>query len=358
MTEFHVNYLAEDWEEDTLRELLSMTRGSGTFWDYVIALQSKNSLLHGTVSHLLEDKLRHQLGAGMETRLSKKVSTEKVNKVPEFRKWLNKVKRCDEGLCAEREEYEKIAKENRDSQCPQQSSEPSSHCIPNNGGGQSTFSGGPVPAPHKQCPKLLDSKHKLLNDNEGCIKCHCVIVDHCVANCPNNFPNPATYRSLTQNNVDRAKPACGRGVAAMTSSNNVNIPTASMTFTEPAPNPVTAVLGMTRNPVAYIAPNALSVIEGTPGSDSDSTNSVSVSTSVPVPQNMKGSMKDMSPLHMPHFYWCCLTSGRVCHGYSNTCGDWVTGSTGMGTVLDFDTPWHTVTRTYGITGTHGYFIVG
>ena len=86
------NYLAEDWEEDTLRELLSMTQGSGTFWDCAIALQSKNSLLRGTVSHLMEDKLRHQLGAGMETRLSKKVSTEKVNKVPEFRKWLNEVK--------------------------------------------------------------------------------------------------------------------------------------------------------------------------------------------------------------------------------------------------------------------------
>jgi hypothetical protein len=92
MTEFHANYLAEDWEGDTLREVLSMTQGSGTFWDYVIALQSKNSLLRGTVSHLPEDKLRHQLGAGMETRLSKKVSTEKVNKVPEFRKWLNEVK--------------------------------------------------------------------------------------------------------------------------------------------------------------------------------------------------------------------------------------------------------------------------
>ena len=92
MDEFYTNYLAEDWEEDTLREILSMTQGNHTFWDYAIALQSKNSLLRGTTSHLTDDELCHQLGAGMETRLAKKVSTEKLNKVVEFRKWLNEVR--------------------------------------------------------------------------------------------------------------------------------------------------------------------------------------------------------------------------------------------------------------------------
>ena len=75
MTEFRQNYLAEDWEEDTLRKLLSMSQGNSTFWDYAVAVQSKNSLLRGTTSHLPDDKLRHQLGAGMEVRLSKKVSS-------------------------------------------------------------------------------------------------------------------------------------------------------------------------------------------------------------------------------------------------------------------------------------------
>jgi hypothetical protein len=114
MIEFCANYLAEDWEEDTLHKLLSMTQGTSTFWDYAINLQSKNSLLCGTTSHLSDDILRQQLGAGMEVRLSKKAFTEKLNKVVDFRKWLNEVKHCDEGLRAEREEYERIAKENRD----------------------------------------------------------------------------------------------------------------------------------------------------------------------------------------------------------------------------------------------------
>ena len=52
----------------------------------------------------------------METRLSKKITTEKVNKVPDFWKWLNKVKQCNEGLGlhVEKEEYKRIIKENRD----------------------------------------------------------------------------------------------------------------------------------------------------------------------------------------------------------------------------------------------------
>ena len=49
---------------------------------------------------------------------------------------------------------------------------------------------------------------------------------------------------------------------------------------------------------------------------------------------------------------------RVCHGYNNTRSDRVTGSMGTGTVLDFDTPRHTVTHTSGIAGTHRYFITG
>jgi hypothetical protein len=49
MVEFCLNYLAEDWEEDTFCELLSMTQGTSSFWDYAIVIQSKNSLLWDTV---------------------------------------------------------------------------------------------------------------------------------------------------------------------------------------------------------------------------------------------------------------------------------------------------------------------
>jgi hypothetical protein len=114
MMDFHQNYLAEDWEEDTLHELLSMSQGMSSFWDYTVAVQSKNSLLCGTTSHLPDDKLCHQLWAGMEVRLLKKVSSEKLNKILDFHKWLNEVKQCDDVLRTKREEIKFIAKENHD----------------------------------------------------------------------------------------------------------------------------------------------------------------------------------------------------------------------------------------------------
>jgi hypothetical protein len=63
MVEFRGNYLAEDWEEDMLREVLSMTQGNSSFWDFAVAIQNKNSLLRDTSSHLADDKLRHQINA-------------------------------------------------------------------------------------------------------------------------------------------------------------------------------------------------------------------------------------------------------------------------------------------------------
>jgi hypothetical protein len=41
MTQFHANYLQDNWEASTHCELLSMTQGSSSFWDFAIKLQSK-----------------------------------------------------------------------------------------------------------------------------------------------------------------------------------------------------------------------------------------------------------------------------------------------------------------------------
>jgi hypothetical protein len=59
---------------------------------------------------------------------------------------------------------------------------------------------------------------------------------------------------------------------------------------------------------------------------------------------------------------CALTAGadntspsvrRVEHGYGNTRGVSETGTAGTGTVVDFDTPQYTATRTRGVAGIHG-----
>jgi hypothetical protein len=216
--------------------------------------------------HLPDDKFCHQLGMGMEIRLSKKVSSEKVNKVLDFCKWLNDVRRCDDVLCVEREECERIARDNRESSRQTNfSNEPSSRRIPNQNNNLSASSSSAaansaiISAPRKQCPKLLDSERKLLNENNRCLKCRKFWVDHRAVNCPNNFPNPATYRSITQADVDRFKRTKIRGVAAVVPTQYASdlLPTAS----ESVMHPFAAMLSMSHNPIAYVAPNASSIIE-------------------------------------------------------------------------------------------------
>ena len=316
MTDFHQNYLAEDWEEDTLHELLSMSQGASSFWDYAVAVQSKNSLLHGMTSHLPDDKLRHQLGAGMEVRLSKKVSSEKVNKTLDFRKWLNEVKRCDDVLRTEREEYECIAKENRDtSRRNNYTNEPSFHRAPSNNNNSSQTapfaSTTNTPSIQKQCPKLLDSERKLLNENEGCLKCRCFFVEHRATNCPNDLPSPTTYKSLTQSDVDHIKCGRGKGVAAVAFSNTApNSASAASSSEQPVSHPVVAVLGMSRNPTAYITPNASSVIGGLDANNSDSSGSASVSrVPLPVSAAVMRPLTEASAMHVPHLFWHCLAYG-------------------------------------------------
>jgi hypothetical protein len=57
-----------------------MTQGNASFWDFAVAIQNKNSLLPSMTSHLEDDKLCHQIKAGMEVHLSK-VSSEKLNRL-------------------------------------------------------------------------------------------------------------------------------------------------------------------------------------------------------------------------------------------------------------------------------------
>ena len=52
---------------------------------------------------------------------------------------------------------------------------------------------------HLCCPKLLPTESELLDKYNGCRKCCRFFVNHCVADCPNDFPNPDTYITLTEN---------------------------------------------------------------------------------------------------------------------------------------------------------------
>jgi hypothetical protein len=74
-------------------------------------------------------------------------------------------------------------------------------------------------------------------------------------------------------------------------------------------HPIAAVLGMSRNPTAYITPNASSVIGGLDINNSDSSGLASVSKVLPMTTAVMQPLTKASAMHIPHLFWNCLASG-------------------------------------------------
>jgi hypothetical protein len=48
-------------------------------------------------------------------------------------------------------------------------------------------------------------EHALLQDNEGCFKCHVPFANHLSCNCPTGFPNKTNYKPLTEADIAIAR---------------------------------------------------------------------------------------------------------------------------------------------------------
>jgi hypothetical protein len=94
-----------------------------------------------------------------------------------------------------------------------------------------TFHGGPTDKPldsvkgkpfdpTKSLLKLTDAEHTLLFDNKGCLKCHQFFINHCLANCPNEFPSGMGYKALTPDNVKSAHCKMNNLVTSVTESSH------------------------------------------------------------------------------------------------------------------------------------------
>jgi hypothetical protein len=270
MKEFRGLFLAPDWEGTVRRKLMSASMGTRPFWDYATAVQNLNILLINTILHLPDNKLRHQLEVGMTEKLARKCQTEKTNEIEDLQKWMLEVKRIDDGHRAEimvarttRHELRKANGLSEPSRCANTNNSRTS----GGGTGNQRGSGSSVnPASgstRPRLPKLTEGERTILHDNQGCLKCRKLLVDHHMANCPNGFPDPITYHTLTQKDVDAARARTNRNVGAV-----------SRTSPEPEESPshpVAAVMPRNRYPATYFPPNKSCVIgeEESSGSDSD-----------------------------------------------------------------------------------------
>jgi hypothetical protein len=301
MTEFKSVYLPKAWEEITRIELLQLSQGSNSFWNFSIKVQGHNSILTGTTSHLSKIQVHHRIKSGMNLKLALCCCLEKIETDGTLFAWLNKVTRIDELIDAERAEridFDNASKNTREnSRCTNALPEPSRHIDTNSTDNFSRIS----------LPKLTPVERQCLYDNNGCLKCHRIFVPHHSTDCPNDFPNASNYKPLMQSFVDLIKRRVKKPIAAIASSSNAE------DATVPVPTTIAAIMGMSSNPTGYMAPNRTSVIEG----DSFSNDSVShpdiepnISHAVPVSSVLTAHAEEMALLTVPHLYWHCCVSGR------------------------------------------------
>ena len=189
---------------------------------------------------------------------------EKSNKTEVFKDWLTKVKCVDDLMHAEKADFEALAKAtHKVGRCNNTLSE-LSHCANTNNGTTSSSASTCI-----SLPKLSDIECKLLFNIEGCLKCCHVFVSHHSSNCPNDFPDAATYKALTQATVDAISKCLRKNAASiMTTTENA----AGMSSTQP----IAVVMGVFTNPVTYMSSNMSNVIKG------DSVNSETSVSSPPI----------------------------------------------------------------------------
>ncbi|KAG2144235.1 hypothetical protein DEU56DRAFT_910589 [Suillus clintonianus] len=191
-------WLPADWADAVRQKMLSSTQGSKPFNEWAVEVQSKNTLLRDTPSHLNDTNLQYHLESHMHPDLTAEYRTEQITE-KDLRKWIEKVRLLDDKrvhLLAKHKEAAEAAyrvergKVNVDkkltsstrfnSKQTQSASNPSSS--------NKTF---------VRLPLLTDDERQLLRDNHGCFKCREPFVQHSSSTCPTGFPDGATYKPLT-----------------------------------------------------------------------------------------------------------------------------------------------------------------
>ena len=343
-TELRKRFLDPHWEHSIVRSVVnSQMSSTESFSTFANRVMQGNNLLIGTTSRLDAAALRVKLELNMSGYLADKIARlrpvdkQRILDIVIFEDWLSEIILLDEEITADLKRIadfasEHIAKKQRTiyNAYPQQQQfsnnttppafkfnsplsganaitpafnhTSTSQNMSNNFRGGYQGSNNQRPTKRLRCPKLLPSEYELLEKHNGCRKCRRFYVNHRVPDCPNDFPNPETYTTLTE---DMALQAMASAAIASTynnipgpssTSNNTITPftynTTPTSFVEEvhsaANNPQTV-----QNSVAAILPSNSSTpfVLGTGESDTESD-----------PSNV-------SPISVPHYIWHANVNG-------------------------------------------------
>ncbi|TFY53536.1 hypothetical protein EVJ58_g9399 [Rhodofomes roseus] len=326
MKQLREQFLDKDWAGTLHSEILHCRqKGADTFADYSLRVIKKNTVLKRSGDGLEPLRLVQVLEAGVSEQLVVRMRThhdELENaKTPEILKdkgvhpWLQLMKRIDEQQRADFACFQMYASRARaDARSNQPLGEPSRRGNANSVNAI-VKDAPPRPASANRVAPLTVAERALLRAHEGCFKCREFYAGHLKNACPNPWPDPTTYRTLTENDALAAKrgrshsaPPATRTraapVAAVASSSRAHVEDVEDEENVPA-HPVAAVMGMRR--ISYSrGPSEDDLYK----SDSEGS-SVCVSRKLARGPSTVGAVAPVSAdlFREPHLLWECAVDG-------------------------------------------------
>ncbi|KIK78068.1 hypothetical protein PAXRUDRAFT_36705 [Paxillus rubicundulus Ve08.2h10] len=160
--------------------MLSLLQNSCPFFEWAVKIQSQNSILHNTPSHLTDDALKYHLEVRMHHNLALDYCSMDIAGEENLWGWVEKVRLLDDRwlreIVKQREAVDATL-------CA--ASHPSECClVPGQTMGQKPFGS---------------------KENEGCFKCHRPFQKHTSCSCNNDFPDTKMYKMPTSNDIAMAK---------------------------------------------------------------------------------------------------------------------------------------------------------
>ncbi|TFY52450.1 hypothetical protein EVJ58_g10012 [Rhodofomes roseus] len=328
MQKLREQFLDKNWTGTLHTEILHCRQKSGeTFSDYSIRVIKKNTVLKRSDVGLEPLRLIQVLEAGMADTLVVRVRThheelenaKKATILAEkgIHPWLQAMKRIDEQQRADFEAFQLYASKNRaDARGGRPLGEPSRR-------GNTT----PVNAVLKDAPARTGSANRvppltvaeraLLRAHDGCYKCREFYAGHRRDACPNPWPDPSSYRTLTEADALAAKK--GRSHSAPPASRTRTAPVAAVASSsrtqvedvedddDENTHPVAAVMGIRR--ISY----SRSPSVGDLYRSDDERSSVRASCCPVNSPSVVAAVAPVSadPFREPHLLWQCMLDGPL-----------------------------------------------
>ncbi|KLO04004.1 hypothetical protein SCHPADRAFT_803526, partial [Schizopora paradoxa] len=267
MAELRAEFLDSDWAEKICLDIGEMRQDKKPWSEYLNDVLQQNSLIRGTPEHMDDTLLRYHLHSNMDPILRDRAKRDGSGTAVTFKLWKDIVRKSAEGLRNDELRFQNMVQ----AEVARQQKKTGIVNKPSRNANTSAATTDAAVGKQKNCPPLAPGERLLLDKHSGCTKCRRFYVDHRAKTCPNPFPDPATYKPLTEREALMAK--------TKNSSNAA---------------PAAAVHELDENENSNLLVAAFV-------DDPD------------LPSNVLGNGTDseeyVSPLHHPHLYWDCHVDG-------------------------------------------------